>query len=525
MMILSAPVHPIWLAHQQRWTAIYEQRLSERLRWAIAYVQQQTPPQVRDHFDSLLALLRATHARSALHPIALELIAALHPWPVRWGQWEAWEQQLRFAITSAEQRHLPEFHLKFLAELAAMLSASAHQYDARLLSEQALTLARRQHAVQPWAVAGAAQLAAILKRGEIDRAITLLAQLDLDWPELAAAASEADRVNARALIDFQRIDLLTRRGEPTALAACRDLIAALKSQPTVELELLAEAYSTLGISLYRYEEYPPALEALERAIELRAQTHDPVQEVHERMNIGLVALSGGALEKSADALEQGAALAERLNLRRWVYTTLSTLSGVYLAQGRLDTARDRVNRAVRLAEEAGDPIEIARAINNRAAIWLHRGQFDNAWRDFHTFQSQFYAQARLAVQLGLCLNLALGYFRLGEITKAEESVRRALELGRPAKRGLELLADRLLALWRPRAESEVLLRQALLIARQIHRRLDEAACLLSLSAVVESESERTAMWQAGTHLLKQCGASAWLTGCSPDNPPFVPMIF
>ncbi len=78
---------------------------------------------------------------------------------------------------------------------------------------------------------------------------------------------------------------------------------------------------------------------------------------------------------------------------------------------------------------------------------------------------------------------------------------------------------------RPRPENEALLRQALSLARDLQRRLDEAACLLSLSALVEDDTERNALWQAGADILTQCGAAAWLTGRTPQNPPFIPMIY
>lgn len=88
-----------------------------------------------------------------------------------------------------------------------------------------------------------------------------------------------------------------------------------------------------------------------------------------------------------------------------------------------------------------------------------------------------------------------------------------------------LLVNRLRALMRPRAESERLLREGLSLARDLQRRIDEAACLLSLSAVVESESECEALWSEGARLLQKCGAAAWLEGRSPENPPFMPLIY
>ncbi len=78
---------------------------------------------------------------------------------------------------------------------------------------------------------------------------------------------------------------------------------------------------------------------------------------------------------------------------------------------------------------------------------------------------------------------------------------------------------------RPRAESERLLRDALALARDLQRRLDGAACLLSLSVVVESETEREALWSEVAMMLQHCGAATWSEGRSPHNPSFIPMIY
>ncbi len=436
-----------WAHEQDRWIAVFERQITDRLAWAVGFIRahRDQPERLITHFESLVILLNEAQSRAHLQSIALELIEALHPWPVRWGHWDAWGQKLRFAIEAAERLAAINLQIKFMAELAAMLSRPMHQHDARALSEQALQLALRQRALQPWAVAGAAQVAAAHKSGQIEQARRLLANLDATWPDLAASASDLERVSARALLDFQRIDLMTRAGQSEALAACHALIAALEAQPGIELELLAEAYSTLGITLFRGEAYPAALTALERATDLRILSRDPVQELNERTNIGLVALWAGELTKSTAALQHSVVLAERLNLRRLVYATLSTLSAAYLARGQFDAALECAARAYNLAEEANDQVERARVINNRAAILLFTGQYESARQDFQIFLTQFMAQARPAVQIGLYLDMALADYYLGDLAQAEANIQRALELGQPVRRGLRLLTNRLRA--------------------------------------------------------------------------------
>lgn len=106
------------------------------------------------------------------------------------------------------------------------------------------------------------------------------------------------------------------------------------------------------------------------------------------------------------AFEHGAVLAEQLNLRWRVYTTLSTLSAAYMMQGRFSIALDTVNRALALVEESSDHTEVARALNNRSAIWLSQGQVEQAHRDFQAFQADADGQATPPVQVGVCLGMA-----------------------------------------------------------------------------------------------------------------------
>jgi len=85
---------------------------------------------------------------------------------------------------------------------------------------------------------------------------------------------------------------------------------------------------------------------------------------------------------------------------------------------------------------------------------------------------------------------------------------RAREIGSSS---LTVIALRSLAEQAPLEQREPLLQEALRLARQTHRRLDKAACLLSLSALKDGQEQRV-LWKQRPRLLDHMGAAAWAQG-------------
>ncbi len=88
---------------------------------------------------------------------------------------------------------------------------------------------------------------------------------------------------------------------------------------------------------------------------------------------------------------------------------------------------------------------------------------------------------------------------------------------------LHVVTARCLALFLRPPEQERLLREALALAREHNRPMDEAGCLFSLSAIVPDARERAELYRQATELLEQMEATGWLAGKSPADPPLLPM--
>ncbi|MEZ4518528.1 MAG: hypothetical protein R3C44_17475 [Chloroflexota bacterium] len=88
---------------------------------------------------------------------------------------------------------------------------------------------------------------------------------------------------------------------------------------------------------------------------------------------------------------------------------------------------------------------------------------------------------------------------------------------------LHVVTARCLALFLPSAEQEALLQEALILARNYKRPMDEAGCLFSLAAITEDGAERNDLYRQAVALVKQMGCLAWLEGRSVNDPPLLPM--
>ena len=177
------------------------------------------------------------------------------------------------------------------------------------------------------------------------------------------------------------------------------------------------------------------------------------------------------------------------------------------------------DRAVDLVQSLGDLKSIHRIQSNRAVVWLYQGKYEAAIPDLAA-DFDFSEDQNLSGAVVMdCICLSLCYQGLGQEERAIRLAERAWEvaqcLGKPV---FQALALRCLAEHRP-AQRFDLLERALELAREAHRPLDEAACLLSLASLTDDEEVRQRLWQQGVRILERIGATAWLEGASPCDPP------
>ncbi len=140
----------------RRWRQHFQNHLQNRLTWAAAYVRQHTPAQNERHARSFLTLLQQARAFRELNELAVTLIAILHPWPLRWGEWDLWELELRFAAQVSADLGRPLAQAEFLTYLAERLTTRGQLTEAAEIAQRALALARACRAVALFAQASSA---------------------------------------------------------------------------------------------------------------------------------------------------------------------------------------------------------------------------------------------------------------------------------------------------------------------------------------------------------------------------------
>lgn len=522
--VASCPSAHAWATEQSRWRDYYRHQVADRLDWAVEHARRSRPPELRAHLDSLLTLLCRARPHPHLHLRMVELIAALHPWPLRWLRWEAWEQEVRFAVQVYADRNQPDRQAEFLGHLADLLFHTGRLDQALAVGEEALALARAHGAVTPLAVAGRTVVQTLLQHGRSDEARRTLHNLLAKISD-ADAASPRERTLAMARLGLQQLTFLRRdnRLDEAVIQAGR-IIARLEALPSTDEHLVAQAYRERSTMAWAACRYPEAVRDIQRAIQMFAEQGDEFAETDAWGNLGLIYWTMTELDLAEEGIRRVIAMAERLNVRWHLTYAVNCLGLIYLLRGELDRATRYFDRAVDLAQSLGDVKEIHRIRSDRAVAWLYQGKYEAAIPDLEA-DLDFSIEQNLSGPVMMdCICLSLCYQGLGQRERALRLAERAMEIAPHWGNVSSLpLALRCLAEHRPEQRAD-LLQRALVLTRQGQRPLDEAACLLSLAGVAEDEEERTRLWDQGVRILEQIGATAWLAGALPHDPPRIVIL-
>jgi tetratricopeptide (TPR) repeat protein len=515
-----------WQLERKNWTAFYERQLHHQLAQAVVVFRTASQPhQLSPHFDSFLVLLRRARAYTDMHIAYLELLTVLHPWPLRWGHWDAWEMELEQAIPvltalerSAEQAEL----MTYLAEIqfrTGRLETAVHT------SRAALNLAWENQAVSAWAVAGSRTILTLNRLGRNDEARRLLTQLETQLEKADFVTDMREQLEASGHLLLRRMVFMRYDGQSVAAAQhAQTLIESLSALPQIDRRLLAALYTDQATMLWAADRYETAVTALEQAIAIYADLGDMYEEKTTRGNLGIVYWSMSRLKEAEDAIRESLQMAETLNARWRMMNEMGNLCAISFSRGTLAQALYYTERHLALAQESGDAAEINRAYGNRAMALLYLGDYEAALSlleesivRLHTL-GLLQQLAQTYVHLSYCLD-GLGR-REEAVTAVAQAEQLAQDIESPSIQGLIL---RCRARFAPLAEAIILVEQALALARRYRQRLDEGVCLLRL-AILSSGQQQAQLWEEGAVIMDEIGAKAWMDGRSPDNPPTIAMI-
>lgn len=510
---------------RKRYTDYYFGLLKKRLNWAIDYVRENPQPvAIQEHMQVWLRIL-GEFRRPELHSSAITLIALLHPWPLNWGYWAAWEQELSFAAKMAPS---PEQKAQLLTYLADMIFLTGRREAALDFAKQAFSYACLTNAIIPLARSGTIVSAILLENQERQAATDVLNTVEQEIAKREVQNKLDNQVViARACMIPYKARWLRLEGRwDTALALLNGMIDRLESIPLIDPHKLADCYSTRSVFHWLQGESLSAIGDLDQAINLVSQAGYKVVENGYRGNLGLYYWAIGELKQAEKILLSCIRMAEQSRIYYRQIYDIGNLALVFLSQGRIQDALVMSERHLDLAKDHSSPAEKMRALDNYAIVKFYSGDYLYAQvtleQNIPIYENQT-VKTNIIIQL---VNISRCYIALDKsdlaISAAEKAYNYAEQQSYPAAK---IIALRCLAEIRRSEQSKQFLQQALILARQCHHLLDEAACLLSLAGTEADENEQTKLWQEGSQILDQIGASAWLEGCFPKHPPKIPLVF
>ena len=509
------------------WQERYRNLLGERLQQEQRQISRGAPQQLEPHFESYLTLLREARIYPELHAPSAELVATLHPWPTRWGQWRSWGIELLFAaeVFGAQQRLREQS--EFLSHAATAHFHSGQIEQALALGQRGLALATAQHHVQLLPETGFV-LIEILNSQQLSAEVTELrdrleAELRALQPYVPADSWRVAWTRFLVRCMWERLPPYTQ-GDPRAWQLELDaLLATLAEQPNLTPESLRDIYGYSSLLYRRYGACEAALTYLERKIVLATQLGDRFAEERETGNLALIYLKLGRLDDAIAAYRRRIAWCEQTQEYWFLLWSITFMGSVYLARGELLTALEWEERRLALAQRLQDAYHLADVPADQARAYMGLGDFATAALLFERWLATCVVpRATSTIER---LNLSLCYVRLQRQADARKLAENALaaaeELQFPALQGI---AWRCLAHSYPPAERNPLLIQALDLLEGQWRFLDEADCYLLQANAAEHPAERDRLWEQGAQILELGGGSAWLIGATPEQLPCLPVL-
>lgn len=516
-----------WKNEQEQWSDFYRDHLIRELEWSTQYIQSLggNLSSIEARMGSLLALLNQAHFHSEAHAAAVKLIEALHPWPMRWEHWQAWEFEIRFAIHHFEEIEDSPDLLKFQIHLANLLYTSGRMSEALTACRSAIELAEKIPQAVPLAEANSLAAAILNNSGNSKEAEAILENTSQKLAEWPIALSEQETTAAKAYLALQQITTIQKDSNPLhAVKIASGMLDQLENAEKPNRELIIQFYKVRGQLRRFYGDYPGAAQDLEKTILLLSRIGDKQSETFTRSELGTVYLDMSNFDQAEKYIRESINTCERINARWQMISSIGDLARIYLSRGQLQQALTYFNRQHELAESAAHITEVYRAQSNRGSTYLYLKQYSLALKDIRESLKWYKTQKNLAAVIAETFELGMCLTGLGDYNRGQKAIEDAYESMHPLNiPNLQIFGRRCLAQYRTPEKARELLFQAMLMAQKYKRRLDEAGCLLSLSTLTENQLHQIEYWNQGKAILQEIGASTWLDSSSPQKPPLILM--
>lgn len=505
-----------------RWQNEYHQHMRQRLHVTLKYVRQSPSSRLRAHLRSLLITLDEARRYPDLTPLILDVIAALHPLPVRWGFGYLWQSHLSFSLQQEECR--PDQRAVYHNALSEIHFFSG-TFDEAIVEASAVLALEDSPSIQK-ARAGHMLFNCLRSRAEPEKADQILGGL-ADEFHLHQNAHQIGKETAFGwlVLNQCQLELLREQGKTEeALRLVNDMLWLNEQIGNPDSTLTAGLTTHRSTMLWVQGSFQQAVDDLLRAIDLYRSEEDVFNAESLQSNLGLVYWSMGEFKKAEASLRSSIDFHRRTGAEQLITYDIGNMGLVHFARGHLQAALDSTREHIAHAEKLGFVSEYNRARRNLGTKLYYFGEYEQALVELNSNQDYY---AEYGSREGYVIDFvwsACCYYQMGQKERALEDIRKVVAWSvandSPV---LEAVTRRSLAYFLPLEEKSPHLERCLALIQTQERQLEKAAVLLTMAQTLPP-GEREQTWQEGADLLERIGAEAWLEGHSIEDPPYIPTM-
>ncbi|MBN1486193.1 MAG: tetratricopeptide repeat protein [Anaerolineae bacterium] len=509
---------------ESHWADNYASNLERQLNYFINYANSHIHKEISQHLPTFLNVLSEAQTYPHLHAKAVELITILHPLPRYSIYGDNWISNIQFAISFFERKQEYKKQALFLAYLIEMYQESGQLDTAKELAERGFILAKKHNAIDTLVNIGEKLITISRAQGETEKAEALHKIIE------AELFRSRDRVSFNqwelAWINYRVLNAVRLRGDGKYNKAMQEIESTIHDFSANFIgatETLEFATRIRGLIHWSLGNYQKAIQDYRQCLQLLENSKYIFTRLHVQGILALAYWSISEYDRAESLLKENLATREDLKISWMINREAGNLGLVFLARGQLEQAMVYINRQLALSIKFNDIQEIGRARGNRGIVQMYLGQTEQALNAIKSDMDYRILNNEIRGEISCLLNLSMCYWMMQEKAQAIQAAERANMLANEIDSiVIKALAARILARYQPEDGQAAVLQETLVVMRDRHRRLSEADCLLSLAALAKDNTEQEELWKQGVQILTEIGATAWLKGATPQNPPLLP---
>jgi tetratricopeptide (TPR) repeat protein len=195
---------------------------------------------------------------------------------------------------------------------------------------------------------------------------------------------------------------------------------------------ISTSYNNIGVAYLRKGELDRAVEYYMKDLKISEKIGDRRGIAVSYNNIGIVYLRKGELDRGLEYYTKSLEILKKIGDLRGIAASCNNIGAVYHDKGELDCALDYYTKSLEIREKIGDMRGIAMSYNNIGAVYMERDS-TGSWVAAGWFEKARNLREKIGDKSGFCESysgLCESHARAGEINKAVEYGRKALELAR-----------------------------------------------------------------------------------------------